>query len=319
MKREALCIALTATACGGVSSTDGDMMMGDPADTLAPRIVSTTPATDEVGLGADTKIVVVFSEPMDPATVEAAYASEQVPLDKVSTQWNADQTVLTISPDQPLAYGTGNGNSPNPADRLTYSITIGTGATDLVGNPLESDFALSFSTKIRMFTTATLAPSLSRTTLGGSALAENINVIAGDATLANLAYRGYVSFDLSKLPADITVEKAKFAARQMPVEGTPYTSLGALQAYHVSFTTMTDVSNVLSISNPGVFSEDAVMQSKSIDVSSQVGDDVAHRVERGNLSQYRLQFDTLFDNDGDFDRATFAKDTFEMSIEYLTD
>jgi hypothetical protein len=318
MKREALCIALTAAACGGVSSTD-DMMMGDPADTLAPKIVSTTPTTDEVGIGADTKIVVVFSEPMDPATVEAAYSSEKLPLDKVSTQWNADQTVLTISPDQALLYGAGNGNSPAPADRLTYSLTIGAGATDLVGNPLESDFVLSFSTKIRMFTTATLTSPLSCTTLGGSSLAENTNVIAGDATLANLTYRGYVSFDLSKLPADITIEDAKFAARQMPMEGTPYASLGALQVYHLSFTTMTGVANVAATSNPGVFSQDGTIESKSIDVSSQVADDIAHRVERGSLSQYRLQFDTLYNNDGEFDRATFAKDTFEMSIHYIAD
>jgi hypothetical protein len=319
MKREALCIALTAAACGGVTSTDDDMMMGDPADTLAPKIVSTTPTTDEVGIGADTKIVVVFSEPMDPATVEAAYMSEKLPLDKVSTEWNADQTVLTISPDQSLLYGNGNGNSPNPADRLTYSITIGAGATDLVGNALEADFVLSFATKVRMFTTATLTPPLSCTTLGGATLAESVNVIAGDASLNNVTYRGYLSFDLSNLPADVTIEDAKFAARQMPIEGTPYASFGALQVYHLSFTTMNGVSNVAASSKPGVFSEDGTIESKSIDVSSQVADDIAHRVERGNLSQYRLQFDTLYNNDGEFDRATFAKDTFEMSIHFLVD
>jgi len=180
MKREALCIALTATACGGVNSTD-DMMI-DPSDTVAPKIVSTTPTESEIGIGADTKIVVVFSEPMDPATVEPAYSSVQLPLDKVSTQWNADQTVLTISPDQSLLYGSGNGNNVNPADRLTYSISIGAGASDLVGNPLEADFVLSFSTKVRMATTAKLDSPLSCTTLGGSSMAENVNVIAGDTT-----------------------------------------------------------------------------------------------------------------------------------------
>jgi len=225
--------------------------------------------------------------------------------------------VLTISPDQALAYGTGNGNSPNPADRLTYSISIGAGATDLAGNPLEADFTLSFATKLRMFTTATLVSPLSCTTLGGSSLAENINVIAGDATLNNVTYRGYLSFDLSKLPADVTIEDAKFAARQMPVEGSPYGLLGPLQVYHLSFTTMSNVSAVAPMSNAGVFSQDGTVESKSIDVSTQVADDIAHRTERGDLSQYRLQFDTPYFNNNAFDRATFAKDTFEMSIHYI--
>jgi hypothetical protein len=318
MKCEALCLALTIAACGGVNSAD-DTMMGDTGDTVAPKVVSSTPSTSETGVGAETKIHISFSEPMDPATVESAYSSPELPLDKISTEWNADQTVLTISPDQSLLYGSGTGNDPSTADRVTYTISIGTAATDLAGNALEADFALSFSTKVRMFTTAKLAAPLSCTTLGGSSLAESVNVIAGDATVNNLPYRGYLSFDLANVPQGVSIDSAEFAARQLPMEGTPYAALGPLQVYHLSFSTMAGVSNILPISNPGVFSEDGTAESKSIDVSSQVADDIAHRTERGDLSQYRLQFDTLTDGDNAFDRATFAKDTFEMSLVYIAD
>jgi hypothetical protein len=182
MKLEALCIALTATACGDVSSPGDDMMMGDPTDEVAPLVVATTPTATASGIGADAKIEVTFSEAMDRATVEAAYASAALPLDKVSMQWSPDMTVLTISPDQPLLYGTGNGDDPSTAQRETYSITIGSAASDLSGNALGNDFVLAFSTKVRMSTTAKLVSALSRTTLGGSALAESVNVIAGDAS-----------------------------------------------------------------------------------------------------------------------------------------
>jgi len=292
-------------------------MTGDPSDQIAPKVVATTPTATASGVGADAKIEITFSEAMDRAAVEAAYSSAGLPLDKVSMAWNADMTVLTISPDQLLRYGSGNGDDPSTAPRETYSITIGAGASDLAGNALGNDFVLGFSTKVRMQTTAKIVSALSRTTLGGSALAENVNVIAGDASVNNLVYRGYVSFDLSKLPQGVAIESAEFGARQLGMEGTPYAALGPLEVYHLSFGTMTSISNVLPISNPGVFSEDGTLESKSIDVSLQAADDIAHRAERGDLSQYRLQFDTTTDSDNAYDRVEFAKDTFEMSLVYI--
>jgi hypothetical protein len=293
------------------SDDDGSRRHGRPGHRLDD------PTGDNTGASADTKIRITFSEPMDPATVMAGYASQKLPLDKVSMQWNADQTVLTISPDAELLYADGIGNDPTTQARLTYAITIGAESTDLVGNPLGTSYVLSFATKVRMATTAPYVTTLTATTLGGSTIG-GASVVIGDASVQDLPYRGYVTFGLAALPQGISIESAAFSARQTGIEGTPYASLGPLKAYHLSFSTMTGVSNVAALSTIGTFSEDGIAESKSIDVTAQLGDDIANRSSRGDYSQYRLQFDTVSAN-GAYDRAIFSTATFEMSLVYIAD
>src|SRR5689334_15730495 len=107
------CMALLSCAavsgCGSVSDS-GPGPQPDPNDTVSPRVVSTTPTANATGVVADTKLVIVFDEPMDPATVEAAYTSTDLPLEQISLNYNADQTAFTITPVQPLVYAQGIGN-----------------------------------------------------------------------------------------------------------------------------------------------------------------------------------------------------------------
>lgn len=307
---------LAASAgCGDVNSTGPEP---DPEDIEAPLVVATTPTTSGTGVDAKAKITITFSEPMDPETVMSAYESTMLPLDKVSTSWNADQTELTISPDAGLAYAEGIGTDLTAVTRLAYSISIGPGAADLIGNPMGAAFVLSFSTKVRMATTAPRMSALSRSTLGGATLAENMNLFMGDSYLANMAYRGYVTFDLAALPQGSVIESAAFSARQLGITGTPYQSLGALKTFHLTFSTMENVNSVASFSEAPVFSMDGDAGSKSIDVSAQVADDLVNRATRGDDTQYRLQFDTVSANN-EYDYAEFSKDTFEMSLVYIAD
>ncbi len=312
---------LSVALLGLAACTDGgDADPGptpDPGDTEAPRVVSTTPTTSATGIGASTKIVITFSEAMDRQTVESAYESAKLPLDKVSMSWNTEMTVLTISPDQPMLYAEGIGTDPGSVTPISYALHIGTGAADLAGNPLASAMDLSFATRRRMSAAFGLDAALSRTTLGGAALGEQIDVIVGDASVNNLPYRGYVSFDLATLPQGALVEDAAFSARQLATEGAPY-SLGPLVAYHLTFSAMANVGLVEAMSSPGAFSQDGTAESKSIDVTSQVADDVANRAARSDLSQYRLQFDSVSMNNA-YDRTTFAKGTFEMNVVYVVD
>jgi hypothetical protein len=317
----ALTRTLPATLCLLASGcTDADPATGpdpDPEDTTAPMVVSTTPTAAATAVGADAKIVITFSEQMDPATVEAAYASQQLPLDKVSMSWNADGTVLVISPDQPLAYAEGTGTDLSAVTPLAYGITIGAEAADLAGNPLGVALELTFSTKRRMAAAFGLISDLSRTALGGTLLGSSNDAWVGDNAVDN-TYRSYLTFDLAALPATATIESASFSARQLPSEGAPYT-IGAVNAYHLTFSTMNNVGAIAPMSFPGSFSEDGTSESKSIDVSSQVADDVAHRIEREHHSQYRLQIDTPTNANSTTDRAVFAKGTFEMSVVYVAD
>ncbi len=305
----------TSVGCGDVNSTGPEP---DPEDIEAPLVVATTPATSGTGVDAKAKITITFSEPMDPATVMSAYESAALPLDKVSTSWDADQTELTISPDAGLLYAEGIGTDLTAVTRMAYSISIGPGAADLIGNPMGAAYVLSFSTKVRMATTAPRVSALSRSTVGGSMLAENLNLLMGDTYIANMAYRGYVTFDLAPLPQGSVIETASFSARQLGITGTPYQSLGELKAFHLTFSTMDNVNNVLPLSGAGIFSSDGQAESKSIDVSAQVADDLLNRAARGDRTQYRLQFDTV-SADNEYDYAEFSKDTFEMSLVYIAD
>jgi hypothetical protein len=310
--------SLAAMGCGGVSDPSTIEPDPDPADVTAPMVVSTTPAAGAAGVAADTKIVVVFSEPMDPATVEAAYASSDLPLESVSLNWNADLTELTITPDQELLYAEGIGTDPSAVTARTYSLSLGEGASDVNANRMAAPLQLAFATKKRMSAAAGLDDSLTRVRVGGTLLGISNDIWIGDNAV-NSTYRSYISFDLSPLPSGIEIASAQFSARQLAPEGLPYGSLGAVMTHHVSFASLNDLANLPAISLPGTYSEDGTSESKSIDVTPQVADDIANRTARNSRSQYRLQIDVATNNNGVTDKAVFAKGTFEMNVVYLAD
>lgn len=312
----ALLLAVTGAGCASdPAGMDPDI---DPEDTTAPRVVDTVPAANQAGVPASEKIVVTFSEQMDPATVESAYSSSQLPLDKVSFEWNPGGTVLTIRPDAPLLYSEGTGTDPLAVPPLTYGITIGAGAADLAGNPLGTPMNLSFATKRRLVASFGVDTTLTRVTVTISSLA-NTEIMIGDAS-TDATYRSYLTFDLSALPANSVIEEAQFSARQLAAEGAPY-NMGPVNVHHITYNDV--INGVLSAAQatslPGVFSADAIVETKTIDVTSQVQDDVANRAQRNHRSQYRLQIDQATDGDGIVDRAIFAKNTFQMTAVYVVD
>lgn len=98
-------------------------------DTRPPTITETRP------LGANTnvtpRIVITFSEPMDRASVQQAFAITPV-IDGDYT-WSADSTTMTFTP-RPLLGGT------------QYTVIIGTDAMDLAGNRLSPQRTFQFVT-----------------------------------------------------------------------------------------------------------------------------------------------------------------------------
>ena len=288
----------------------------DPTDTEAPLVADTMPAANATGVPADQKLFVTFSEQMDPATVESAYSSSQLPLDKVSLSWSPDGRVLTISPDQPLEYAAGTGTDPSAVMPLTYSITIGAEAADLAGNPLAAPLELSFSTRRRLTAAFETDPNLTKAYLDDGVLS-GVSLFVGDNSTGK-RYRSYATFDLSTLPAGSEVESASFKGTQQAPSGMPY-ALGAVMVQHLSFSTLDNINAVAAISLPGEFSSNANLEEKVIDVTPQVQDDVTNRATRGDRSQYRFQIDTVTDGDPVADTAIFTKNTFEMTVQYVVD
>jgi len=144
-----------------VSSTDASDNSGQSyehsfrtaatADNTAPTIIVNAPTG--AGVPVSNVINVTFDEAMNPASVKDAFSIDP----DVAGSFSWVGTTMTFNPDT-LAYGT------------TYTVTIGTGATDLAGNPLGGAFNWDFTTES--------APAPAITSRGP---ASQVNDIAGAA------------------------------------------------------------------------------------------------------------------------------------------
>ena len=102
-------------------------------DSTPPAVVATVPVDGATGVYPDSSISITFSERMDQAAVELALTA--VPdLPDGTFSWNPDANTVTYTPD-------------TPADvPVSYAVTVGVGATDRAGNPLETAYAFSWRT-----------------------------------------------------------------------------------------------------------------------------------------------------------------------------
>jgi methionine-rich copper-binding protein CopC len=116
---------------------------GTTADTTAPTITSVNPANNATGVALNNKISATFSEAMDPTTITAANVIVTGP-DTVPVLGTVAYvgTTMTFSPTVPLAANT------------LFTATITTGAKDLAGNALASNFVWIFTTGAVADTTA---------------------------------------------------------------------------------------------------------------------------------------------------------------------
>lgn len=109
---------------------------GTAIDTLAPTVLSTSPANLAVGVPIRKTLTATFSEPMDPTTINAVtftlYRGLVPIFGTVSAM--AGGTIGVFNPSSDLA--------PN----TTYTATITTSAKDSAGNSLASNYTWTFTT-----------------------------------------------------------------------------------------------------------------------------------------------------------------------------
>jgi hypothetical protein len=113
-------------------------------DTVAPTLLSLSPAGGTLGVGTDTKISATFSEPMNTASVVSALSL--VPC--------TDGTCTTTS--SPVTFTAPSWNGTNSAVQLTpsgllsgstyYKLSVSSGAIDLAGLPLQNPSSAIFRT-----------------------------------------------------------------------------------------------------------------------------------------------------------------------------
>jgi parallel beta-helix repeat protein len=106
-------------------------------DDIAPLVLSTVPTANATMIPAHHPLVINFNEPMNTLSVEESIKIKYT-------------TNLTIVPIKSFAWSAGNTSvSIIPVTNLTsdtqYTVTIDTGAMDVVGNSLEAVYAWSFT------------------------------------------------------------------------------------------------------------------------------------------------------------------------------
>jgi hypothetical protein len=300
-------LIVTLGGCGAVDSEP--MMMGEDG----PVLLASEPGNHATGVRADAPIVLTFSEPMDAASVEAAISAPA--LGALTFVWDLPQTEVKIIPAAPMEYAAGEGNDPNIVAGNRYEVTIASSALSKDGIPLVAPEPVGFTTLKRMKTLAPLYNELTTHVSDSQVALPGIDIRVGDTT-GNKASRGLFSFNLSELSGQAVEIEAATLSATFSVVAEPWEITPTISGYHVSFATAQAGFSIAPLSVMPSFAESSVT-SVARDVGAEVNDDLAHRTERGNLSQFRLQFDGGVTNDGGQDYVLFPRNQLELAFTYL--
>lgn len=153
LKRLLWCIPLFLTvwlaACGG-GGGGRDPILGSGGATIAipPTVTSTDPANGATGVALNKKIVATFSQAMDPATIATATFTLTGPgTTVVAGTVSYTGLTATFSPTVTLSPFT------------VYTSTVTSGAKDVAGNPLASNYVWNWTTGAAPDTTAPMVTS----------------------------------------------------------------------------------------------------------------------------------------------------------------
>jgi hypothetical protein len=233
----------------------------------------------------------------------------------VSFSWSEVGDTLTVVGELPLAEGDG---FDSPIEALPVELAID-GATDLAGNQL-APFAASFFTARRLRESAAVEIQLTNGVFNDGTPIDPASGGVGDSNFANVFFKLLVTFALPELPVGAELESAVLDANQERVDGTPFQDLGELEANHVSFEALDlNAFNDAPLAELDPLSTDAVVGTKSIDVTAAVADDLANAATRAGRSQYRFEFATATDNDGTRDISFIELESLALALTIVTD
>ena len=131
-----ICVITFLLLIVGVGCSDPDKQSGATLGVTAPTVVSAAPAVGVVGICPNTIVTATFSEAMNPTSIDGSTFT-------VTAAGAAVQGVVTYDASSDTAIFT-----PNNALALStaYTATITTGAHDMYGNALASNFVWTFTT-----------------------------------------------------------------------------------------------------------------------------------------------------------------------------
>lgn len=130
--------------------TDMNTPVASEPPAIPPRVTSVSPRTGAMSVAVGTNLSVVFSEPMDPASINSSTIEllnpQNVPVPAAVT-WNAATRTATLNP---------NSNLPSTTGYYIGRVQSGPlGVKDLTGAPLTADFRWYFTTGAPTFQRST--------------------------------------------------------------------------------------------------------------------------------------------------------------------
>ncbi len=215
-----------STGVTGTGGHGGGGGAGSLPDTTPPEVFSTFPLSNAQNVASNGAIMATFTEAMDPLTITAmTFSLEQgvVNIPGAVTYFN---TTAMLVPTTPLGLG------------QTYTATITTTTTDLVGNHLASTYSWSFTTDVNAPKgpgPVLLGAAGEYTILAKSAITNvPTSVITGNLGLSPAAASYITGFSLTRAGTHWTTPQVigeVFAAdNDPPSPAIMTTSIGAMEA-----------------------------------------------------------------------------------------
>ena len=264
---------------------------------LSPTVTSTNPAIGATAVPINRKVTAAFSKPMDPVTITAVtftLASGTTNVTGVVT-YNAASNIATFAPAANLAANT------------AFTATITTGAKDLAGNSLASNFVWAFTTSAVADTTA---PTVSSTNPASAATGVALNQKIA-ATFSKAMDSSTITTTTFTLKQGTTAVAGTVTYAGTTATFTSTASLAASTAYTATISTgATDLAgNALagrgSAPNPWTFTTGTTSTASAPTVTSTVPADTATGV--GINQAINATFSTAMDP------ATITTGTFTLA------
>jgi Bacterial Ig-like domain len=290
-----------------------------PCDTTAPTIVSISPANLATGVKLTAQIKITFSEVMNAVSASQALLVGGFAASNLNTSWDASGKVLTVTPKAGFAYATGSSAAGTPATK--YTVSVGTGATDLAGNPLGSAFNSSFTTLRRITQSIASGVAATYSTYGNAVGGDPQSCPANDPiwveTWTSIASGGtyyvFAPFDTTVMgnASNITLESATFSATQVAPSGAFYSSHQVVLKRVKPQAIDNTVLSAAVIDSFGVFASSAVTQ-PTANVFSELSIDIAAGVRQ---ELFRLEPTGTADGGTN---ANFTCSGFYLNVVFLT-
>lgn len=279
---------------------------GPAPDTTAPAVLATSPSQASIGNARNPVLEVVFSEPMNKTSVQAAFViTAPAGFNSGSFTWNEAGTVMTYALPSNLPYG---------AD---VAWQVSTNARDAAGNALVATVTRGF----RVIRQGNITVSFDPMTSGSVSAPdyyrgthEYIGVNVGDNGV-NFESRLFLGFRLTALPEDLTqINQASLKWWVTRRYGDPFGKFGQLLLEPVNIGSQLEFGgygennaqttadyNAPPLASGVSLLEAAIGAPGTFDITSLVTKDWGDRTARDKRTQYRLRFSVGTDNNAESD------------------